>query len=669
MALVSWLTYLGYIFQMILIILFVILALPCFAVRHSSNVNNAPRWIDLSRQIYDESGPAIEITRLRTILMEISAIESTEAFRVGLRPLIESGDYPIYPFKELVQRYNKTVFLNNSDATITDLLLRTFDHDSNDCTADYFEMLVDIYKHMDNRPIAEALQHNRELQYKNCWRRLMNILQATSLLLGSNVTNRLNDLATLVYPNKILSFKPPQMTSVTESKRVSQIVTEYLRGHKIEYNINNYINNFLYLLKKPCKLLVDATKNVMSLVWDIEIFSPDKRNSIGDDDDKLLLTHSLCNRILADQHLILSNLLHSTIVKSGDSKDGRQPVSSDTLYGQTEGGLPMEEKISTDLRLSQPIDDKPDDLITQDLPFVAGPSNEHSTKHPESLHQLAVVESVLDNVGKATASRFLTKWSDGSETFERRQYLQDNWPEQLKAFLRKRNKGYQSKYINSIRLDWAAKVNSTNPSDATDQQPPTKRRRVIKPVGLSNPETSAMVRAETGDIKEVPVVISVDRCVGRGAKARYPTLWSDGKITHEEKSYLQSQWPNEWSALLKSLSSLNYNRYINRGATKFKPKPVPTKYRPIFKQPVNPNHLQLSTAPEVPISSNLPFGYYSTEPSLGYTRQVVRVGHEIVEGTDTKYQTSWSDGSESLESGEYLMTHWAQAWNSRQKSQ
>lgn len=662
---------------MIFLVIITLFTTPSLAVLPSSISSGASsttisstiaQWIDLYKQIYDNTMPAVETMRIGTILTEMFEIEKTEPFKIGLRPLIESGWYRIDPFKQLVQRYNKTNFLNNRDATITDLLLRTFDHESNDCTADYFEKLADIYNHFLNRPIARGLQDNRELQYKNCWRRLMNILAASSMVLGSSVRNRLDDLALLAYfsPDDSLGLDCP-----VEISRIAEVLGQFLGVHADRTHVGDTWTQFHILVKQPCKVLIESSsQQITDRIREISKLSGDNRHFITSEDASIIKRYMLCHRIMAMPEFILCDMIkHVDVTRDHSHSNRLLELTADEIGNfpsrRSTGTTQINPSISTDLKLGFPIDDSAD-LVTQQLPFDISEdkSCEDNRDRQEEMNDTAAepiladgtesgiqpkqnpkIVSIDKTVGMGMATRYITRWSDGSKTLERRQFLRKNWPQEMKAFHKKRKSAYNAKYLNNL-----AKENIScqpDPSRLIDQDRVDKRRKLSEEVTPYDAvESNNMVDDNTR------VVVSVGKCKGRGVNAKYPTLWSDDTTSMESKSSLLADWPDQFNSLMRRNSSDKYFRYAHGDEAGNAPRYNYVKKRP-RKSTLNLSRLSKSKLDRLDIRE--------TDTS----RTVVQIKRGFGRGMNIRYPTVWSDGTESNERWEYLIVNWPDAWQHR----
>lgn len=574
----------------------------------STSSNPIARWIELHKRIYDYTQMRNDINtiQLKSILREMSTIEQTEAFKLALVNNLRG--YNINHYRQLVDDAYQANLLTDSDATITNLLLQTYDYDSNDCTAEYFGQLDEINQTFEsNQLIAKAIQENREKQYKNCWDRFMESLVTTSMLIGSRLTDPLNTLVRNVYPSNNVVIVPPIDSETSEyreeSARFAQIIASFLKNHGKSDKIEA---NYRHMIERPCELLIDTTIHIMMHIYAMLKYSGYKREFITSEDAFIINRYTLCDRIVADNHTIGPGVLRCAY---DDKSGGIQPKDHVNLNTPTDFG--READVGQANLITQHLPLQIDPISTTQFedsfsPTSNQPESESSRKRKRADDQISPTNSnesqtkkvirVDRGIGKGRDMTYPTYWSDGSVTMETRQYLKPNWNRQ-----------------------WLAQYRKKQAVDAAyyEHRDHTHMANIGANIGR---------------------VIRVERSVGSGKRIRYPTFWSDGNITVEEKQYLIDNWPDAWNAMCRQLQHLNEIRFLS--------KDLP-----------NTSHANQVARPNSGITGIPSKPLFVLEIQKGFGR-----------GLHIKYPTIWSDGSKSIELKEDLEKKWPEAWKQFSRS-
>lgn len=570
------------------------------------------RWDELYKQIFDDYPTrSISSSQLKDTLDEMSRIEQTEAYRSKLKSFIGFKGYRSLHYRELVEQcYNANILIER-DATITNLLLQTFDFHSNDCNKIYFEHLNEIYKTFEYKPIAKALEENRDLQYENCWHRLINQVISASMVLGSRIKEPLNKLVTIIYPDSDVilpsTINKNDSRHNTESVRISRNIAQFLHAEAIKncpemVLDNNHAQDFEHFIINPCKSLIKATSNAMAAIYEMLEMTTKSGELINPIQTKILNRFMMCQRIVInDRDFIMFNVNEymKILDLQTDSSEKFKEIQqrSSIPYQQTmipiqnllDSGRKQIERsakidISTELTLAtRSRSPEPDvELITQHSLI-----NENEPISDEELHQFGVkrrkttTDAVLDDgpqpvrpvgqnhivvrvdksFGKGPLVKYQTVWLDGTVTEESRVYLQENWPHILKEFERKRKAENQARY--SFRKK--AKSRSTKPtkkpfiplSDSHFYGTPSLAQ--IDP-NMQRPHdpSRSVVRIEQG----------IPRYSGKFTM--YPTIWSDGTRSLELRDYLAQNWSEAWDQLFQATRAENVAKFESKQTGKDK---------------------------------------------------------------------------------------------------
>lgn len=508
--------------------------------------NPIDRYIELHRLIYDnDPSRSISLEQMKASLEEMSAFERSGLFRTSIQ--YELKGFPVNRFKHVVNKYNNSKPVTNRFATITDLFLQTFNYDSNDCTTEYFDQLEFIHDSFERNPIVQALEHNRELQYENCWIRLMKSLVATSKIVGLDIRSPLDELLALVYPDQSEIIIPSAASLTTgyeeESSRISQKISQLL----MKYRNNNEPNINLrkeckITIERSCKLLMEKTKFIMTDIYKLIKFTGHKRNFMTKEHAQLMNRYVLCRRIIADSNYIYSNLFKydtedqaGRILNTLDDMPVEENSELITQYLADYRRNLAPGQATQQQQQQQTIQDLDDDSERPTKRARIGdlPLNEGQLSFAPGLGESKRVLKVLQCIGKGDKALYKTLWTDGSISYEKKEYLVIHWYAEWDYYYHERKSRNQLKY-------YVPKSGRSSTNLQDDQ---------IESTALQSDE---------------PFVIRIERSVGRGKKALYPTIWSNGEQTMETRVTLETRWPEKWLELVRRLGVARQKLYLAR---------------------------------------------------------------------------------------------------------
>lgn len=673
---------------MIPIFLLIAFALPNSAVEIGQSSSNEPteasvgpitRWIGFYKRIYNDSTESkrIKFDELKMIVKEMSQIEQTDAYRLGLKPLIESGAYKFDRYSHLVDRALATNVLVEKDASITNLLEQTFDYSANDCTAEYLGQLDDLYETFRQAPIAEALKENRGLQLSDCWNRYMSTLSAVFSSLDARVRNQLKQIEANVNLDTSVSMihLSTNLNSSEyhkESEQIADGILKFLRD--IADGKREATSAFDSNVKLPCLTLIDSARQMMQKIFYIIEFLDDESRLMLDGQQLVINSFVICDRIIADERFIKLAATRS-LEESGRDKMAAGPNISN---------IPD-------------LNEESVELITQHLSV---------DQDQEELEQIAPLESAeqtfsdqepyvvrVDQVeGRGRSTKYPTIWSDGRRTLETKTYLFDNWPVQLDVSIR----GFEAERQKEIkRRQLAANSKSLLDSLRNEQnhvgrarsKKPRRARKILEPIQVANigsdkNTTSQTVLKELAECRSKSLqpnilesyesglldkdkcydwisgqlsqsVVRVDRAIRRGPGAEYPTTWSDGTTTMETRSFLQKFWPMQLKLMVRRLNKEKQARFAGKRMTtaisNFKSSKRGRKLADMIETGFG--NLVLPQLDQVPV----PMG---TSEQGENSPRVVRVRDSTGRGRNTKYVAEWSDGRITKESRAFMLLNW-----------
>lgn len=527
---------------------------PCIGVNPKQKAVDSPisRWIDLHKQLYEfkPGQQPITLSDLKSVLSEMSSLEHTDAYRLGMKPLIESGAYKINYHEEskylLDFAYNSDVLMTRNK-TITDLLLKTLNLESNDCTGQYLNLLGTIHKIFAQIPIAMALKENRELQYENCWQKLVGTLTIGSKTLGSNLIGDIDKLTSIVYQSGDVAIDPHLRPFVKIHRNELNSLAGIIERFLIAYDNDGLVGiknkrKFQILIENPCKILKDRLKGIMADLYAILYHTGPQWSPIGDGDRLNLNRYTLCNRILAERDTILRLL-------DGKHKENLNDNSIETTTPN--------------------LADLDSELITQQIPFDDELDKIIEASIPDSIDKSRFVVKVDRCVGKTISSKYPTLWSDGKTTYETKKFLQQYWPDQLKAQLKRKKYEYRTRYNHKLaqksaqlrnEMEDANQLECDNDNDDNDdvdndddgdQNRPRKKARLSTLVQVPEFDDFYIPQDDfhlENYYRSLPTryVTKIERAKRKGMEVKYPTQWSDGLRTMEDEDYLIANWPDQW---------------------------------------------------------------------------------------------------------------------------
>lgn len=617
-----------------------------------SSVSPISRWIELHKQIYLKSSEQIDLKNLETILTEMALIERGELFKLGIKPFKEVLGFRIRHFRNLIKRSNELNFVINPDATITDVLLQTLDHNSNDCTAKYFDYLTEINKELQNTSMASALHKNRHLQYKNCLDRSMELLVAATKLIGSRVKELLKNMLEFLYSNqsdqliKFSSFK--SIDFGMKSMQLAEKMASYLNQQQINSNQSDEIKLKSFILY-PCTEFIAETKDVIGKILQIIGLDEMAQYPFSKKQASILNQYLLCDRILADREFICSSVKQFTSknyqVNAEISRtSGLFPAKIDapskskdfepaSLEPEIDTGR---ENISTELRLGYDVGNT---LITQHNPIEQIELSSNSDKSDQQgigVNDRHVVR-IVPGFRRGRLQVYRTHWSDGKVTLETKENLEKKCPDKLESL---RQKFY---------------TNMSNPQMAQ------RSKLLNQPQNADQIESALQTSDIAGGHK---IVIKIDKPVGAGIGARFPTHWSDGTVSRQTRSYLQQYWPRQLNNLLERMAVEEYAKHLDKYNTRraLAEQQIGIRKRPRLIKPALPEE-QSSTNKMTKNQMRL------ISRVVGNSKKPKVISIELEKNINpaarlvSKYQTTWSDGTKTLENKEYLSYFWPDAWN------
>lgn len=566
---------------MLYLSLIIIIATPLLAQGSGANpeeeVNNnnnnkllKNRYLkQYNRAFYDNPNEKLSLKDLIDLLEDMNLIEQDKSFN-----LADSNDelsiLRAYRFQHLLKMHNKLNVFTKRDKTMTKLLLRTFNYDANDCTKEYYAELNNIYANIVQTQTIDALNESRELQYKNCWQRLMNLTLVANFTIGSDVRSLLESINDLVNANtnqminsSSILYPYDHENHQQESRRISQIIRNLLIK---EGDSKDLIKEFKISIEYPCRLLVDRMKNIMIDVFDLIGSSYFDKNHITNEDAKMINTYITCHRLITDSDFICFNINQQNVVVSNANERERFDLNQPIEYNENVL-ITQYNPVNANQGLNVDANQQPtntEDLFEVDnLPQLIIPNTFNQILQAPMENNKRVIR-VLTNTGRGKNSSYRTLWSDGSISVEKKDHLIAKWPRAWKRYYRKRKNRYNMRYNarksckptptldyddededNLFQLD-DDNYNSDN-ENCQDQLSPTERK-------------ICHMLPMVGPLK----VVLIGRPKGRARHITYPTYWSDGTKTMEKKEYLQTHWNEPWMVLVRRMRYTRQIKWLNK---------------------------------------------------------------------------------------------------------
>lgn len=618
--------------------------------RSSTIVSPLTRWIELSRQIYNDiagqSSDQINLPNLKLILAELSSLEKNELPKFGIDPKKGSKNYHIKHYGHLVSAAFASNLLDNSDATITDLLLQSFEHDSNECSKNILDQLNEMSDQFVHTSIAIALQENYQLQYENCISRSKQSLSTITRMLGTRQNNSLNELLRAINPSQdklinLTKAKEGSFERSDESRQIGDKIGQYLSQQKtLKPSLAANIK-LKHLVINPCKSFLNKASQIVANILQIIESNTSKKGLFDIDQTVILNKYLLCERIMSDESSIsaIAEAFMMMVDENRSRKLKRFAISESFVDNQGRTLLQIDGSMQDpfeDLDQFECDSQNPGNLITQQMPFnlhdyqenIEGEQQEDpnpmltATNNHKRKLQLGIYVTRIDKTAaRGRDPTYLTHWSDGSASLETRTYLSAFWPERMIDLYR--------------QIDSELKANqakSKKPTGDTD----------------TNLENISLLQEHLphSDNANTKWVTYINRCVGKRRWARYPTQWSDGTTSLETKKYLQQHWPNEMDLTIRRFASEDYAGYLGRCKTKNLFPGNLTIRRKKRPRAHAPDIVEVDRANIRPKNSTV----------ISIENITLTVESKI------KYLTNWANGISTMEDEDYLSVHWPEAW-------
>lgn len=491
------------------------------------------RWIDLHRKIFDviQLPQTMSVDQIENSLKEMSTIEEDENFGSHDQAASLHDDR----FKTILNKYVETKPVTSRHATITNLLLQTFDYDSNECTEEYFEQLDDIYGDLEGSGVAQAFVHNRDLQWRNCWRRMMNSLATSNMLLGSDVKKPLDELVAMAYPMPaeivIPSVDSTGAIYTEESNRISGIIAQFLKAQTKQQDELDYKKEFKVSIKQPCEQLISRTKQLMMDIYKLFKIYADKSGVISPSDALIVNRYMMCRRIVADSVSIRSNISQysNKMNVNEHNHDNLNPPTGLITQHITSGLDPCQSILRDATNAHSDTEDEPS-AKRQRLEQQIG-AKIYTT--PEIGPGLGFGQKSVDKIsysyGRGQHAAYEILWSDGTSSLVSKAHLIANCPEHWDKYYKGR------KYKNRLKY-YARKTEKASTPRPTEAQF----------IPLDGP----------------PIVIQIEAATSRGVQTRYPTHWSDGSKTMERREFLETHWNGPWMEQVRRTELERRRRWV-----------------------------------------------------------------------------------------------------------
>lgn len=193
--------------------------------------------------------------------------------------------------------------------------------------------------------------------------------------------------------------------------------------------------------------------------------------------------------------------------------------------------------------------------------------------------------------GKGSRTRYLTHWSDGKMTLESKSDLSLNWREPLDVFLKYRTRANEKILKAQKKRRRLAQLAEKGRENANvDTKPVAKRRKLSResgsdpelpthdlitqkfPLGPKDQFSKIEDRIAAEEINVYPcraghkpdASLTITELYKNIRPRRYPTLWSDNKMTLEKKSDLETHYPVYLNAFIKCRKAVNQVKYRKR---------------------------------------------------------------------------------------------------------
>lgn len=199
--------------------------------------------------------------------------------------------------------------------------------------------------------------------------------------------------------------------------------------------------------------------------------------------------------------------------------------------------------------------------------------------------------------GRGLGARYPTLWSDGTTSWESRNYLQTHWPNEFNSTLKRFATEDHMRFRDRCRAksvlsseDVARnKKRARIESDSSDKMSMPDQNEAV--LDRTNPDSMArfhLSRDPTNvfGVRERKVISIENFCSCSGGITKFRTNWSDGGKTMESREYLINNWPLIWLQFDRQRHEERRARHAAKVALKEQSKATEApKLRPILPKP------------------------------------------------------------------------------------
>lgn len=270
------------------------------------------RWLQLFDLLFEDSGShALRPARVRSALMEMAELEKTIEIR-GIEsthqdPLIRSS---LSKYRTLVKSLAMRKILTSEEASLSSMLLQTFEIDSNNCYNNKMARLINLVHAMRSYPIQSTVMNNLENQYEACWARYMQALDLLTSILGERDLKVLIELTKRVHNEGETTLLLKNLADLAdderdaELRRYTKLIARFVLRHFTEQNGKMPLNlegEFNRLLREPCEAFESVAEKLMRRIY--KLMDTTGTRFMTKDHANMLNLYRLCSRIIKDINL------------------------------------------------------------------------------------------------------------------------------------------------------------------------------------------------------------------------------------------------------------------------------------------------------------------------------------------------------------------------------
>lgn len=267
------------------------------------------KWESLFRRLFDNPNEILINNQVKQMLLDMNELEKTKEFKFALSVQARSKINTLAIYEDLDRDVRGEKLTPNTEFSLTQVLLDTFDIDANNCLEYKLYRENGLVRMIVYMPIHAILQENLDAQRANCWQRLMTTLEETSNWIGAKLLEPIDALMEKMElpDDKFIELaKPSTLTYRNEEKFIARAVATHIRDVYLDRSLIepvdriNFAHEFTTLAKNSCSDLhlqtSDLVKRIMKWLSSISGDINAKHQFVLAEHYKLVNRNLLCSR-------------------------------------------------------------------------------------------------------------------------------------------------------------------------------------------------------------------------------------------------------------------------------------------------------------------------------------------------------------------------------------